>query len=48
MSLTDYSLFLKQEVEPSIIVLLTQVGITLLYAKEVGTEKLDIIVGEVD
>lgn len=48
MSLVDYSGLLENELQVSVIVLLIQVGITLLYAKQVGTEKLDIIVGEVN
>ena len=48
MALADYTLFLDDQVDPPIIVLLIQIGITFLYAKQQGTEKLDIIVGEVD
>lgn len=38
---------LKEAVDPKVTVLLVQVGITLLYVKDVGKDKLEIIVGEV-
>jgi hypothetical protein len=47
MSIGDYSGLLEPEVVPHVMVLLVQVGITLLYVKDVGREKLDIIFGEV-
>lgn len=47
MALTDYTRLLEPQVQPEVVVLLVQVGITMLYAKETGAEKLDIIVGEV-
>ena len=47
MSIGDYSTLLGDTMQPKIIVLLVQVGITILYIKEMGMDKLEIIVGEV-
>jgi hypothetical protein len=48
MSIADYSSLLGDKMQPKIVVLLLQVGVTMLYVKETGMEKLEIIVGEVD
>lgn len=48
MALTDYTKLLEPEVQPTVVALLVQLGITMLYARDTGLEKLDIIVGEVE
>ena len=47
MSIAEYSPLLKDKVQGKVVVLLIQVGVTLLYVKEIGMDKLEIIVGEV-
>ena len=48
MAIGNYSTMLAEEIDPNILILLVQVGITLLYVKDMEREKLDIIFGEVD
>lgn len=47
MALAEFSALLEGGVHPAAIALLLQVGITLLYVRETGLEKLDVLVGEV-
>ena len=47
VALAEYSALLEDKVHPEIVVLILQVGITMLSIKETGAAKMDIIVGEV-
>jgi len=47
MSIGDYAALLEGEVQGGVIVLLVQVGVTMLYVKGTDQKKLDIIFGEV-
>jgi hypothetical protein len=47
MSIAEYLPLLEDKIQGKVVVLLMQVGVTLLYVKEIGMDKLEIIVGEV-